>query len=220
MNELYFVTQVLFILLFSYGAFRLGKGALTTAVTVQAILANLFVLKQMTFFGFEVTCSDAFAIGSILSLNFLREYFGQESSKKAIHICFFFMIFFVVMSHMHLRFFPSPNDTAHLAYERLLKPAPRLLIASLSVFYLVQQFDLRCFGWITSLLSKSSFLMRSSLSLVLSQFLDTVLFSYFGLFGQVAHIGHVILISFLLKVTVILLLGPFLAFFKRIQADV
>ncbi|NGX38561.1 MAG: hypothetical protein K1000chlam2_01735 [Chlamydiae bacterium] len=220
MNELYFVTQILFILLFSYGAFRLGKGALTTSVTVQALLANLFVLKQMTFFGLEVTCSDAFAIGSILSLNFLREYFGKESSKKAIQICCFFMIFFVAMSHMHLRFIPSSSDTAHLAYARLLTPAPRLLFASLGVFYLVQHLDIRLFGWISTLLPKSTFPMRSSISLVLSQFIDTVLFSFLGLWGLVAHVGHIIAISFLVKVCIILILGPFMAFFKRIQTDV
>ena len=215
MNSVNFLSQILFIFLFTYGAVRLGKQALITAVTMQAILANLFVLKQISLFGFHVTCSDAFAVGSILGLNLLREYYGKDAAKEAIKVCFFFMAFFVVMSQLHLRFIPSPFDTAHYAYARLLTPSPRLLIASLGTFWIVQQFDLRAFGWISRIFPRSPFPYRSSVSLTLSQLLDTVLFSFLGLYGMVAHIGHIILISFLVKAGIILLMGPFMGLLNR-----
>lgn len=220
MNELYFLGQVIIVLLFSYGALRLGQGALTTAVTVQALIANIFVLKQMSFLGFEVTCSDAFAVGSILSLNLLREYFGKAQATKAISICFFFMVFFVAVSQMQLLFIPSPHDTAQFAYAKLLTPAPRLLFASLIVFFLVQHFDVRCFGWISKLLPRSPFPLRSSLSLTISQFIDTVLFSFLGLYGIVNSILDIILVSFLLKVCVIFTLGPMMGLMKRLKPNV
>ncbi|NGX59515.1 MAG: hypothetical protein KR126chlam3_00667 [Chlamydiae bacterium] len=220
MNEITFLIQILFIFLFSYGAFRLGKGALVTAVCIQAILANLFVLKQITLFGFTVTCSDAFAIGSILCLNLLREHFGREESKKAITICFFFMVFFVIMSQMHLRFAPSPYDIAHPSYAHLLTPAPRLLFASVLVFFISQHLDIRCFGWISKILPRSSFPVRSSLSMGISQFVDTTLFSLIGLLGMVSSIFDIILISFLLKMGVILAIGPLMTLFKRMQSHV
>ncbi len=190
-----------------------------TAVAVQAILANFFVLKQMTFLGFNVTCSDAFAIGSILSLNLLRENFGKEVATKAISSCFFFMVFFVVMSQIHLRFVPSALDTAHFAYVRLLSPAPRLLFASLIVFFLVQHLDIRCFGWISRILPHSSFPVRSSISLAFSQLVDTILFSFLGLYGMVSSILDIIIVSFLLKGCIILALGPLMTLFKRLQAN-
>lgn len=218
MNEITFLIQILFIFLFSYGAFRIGKGALITSVAVQAILANLFVLKQITFLSFTVTCSDAFAIGSILSLNLLREYFGKEEAKKAITVCFFFMIFFVAMSQLHLRFVPSPHDTTHFSYSHLLTPAPRLLIASLGVFFISQQFDVRAFGWISKILPRSPFPIRSTLSMTASQFLDTVLFTFLGLYGMVESVGHIILLSFFLKFLVILFIGPLLSVYKKIHA--
>ncbi|NGX47890.1 MAG: hypothetical protein K1000chlam3_01275 [Chlamydiae bacterium] len=219
MNELTFLIQILFIFLFSYGAFRLGKGALITAVCVQAILANFFVLKQISLFGFTVTCSDAFAIGSMLCINLLREYFGKEESKKALGICFFFMAFFVIMSQIHLRFAPSFHDTAHFSYAELLTPAPRLLLASVFVFFFTQHFDIRCFGWLSKLLPRTSFPVRSSLSLTLSQFLDTILFSFFGLYGLVANLFDIIFVSFLLKVLVILTIGPLMTLYKKLQPN-
>jgi len=215
MNELYFLIQVITVLLFSFGALRLGHGALTTAVTVQALIANLFVLKQIHFLGFEVTCSDAFAVGSILSLNLLREYFGKKAATKAISICFFFMIFFVAVSQVQLIFSPGPHDTAQFAYAKLLTPAPRLLFASLIAFFLVQHLDVRCFGWISRILPRSSFPLRSSLSLTLSQLVDTILFSFLGLYGIVNSILDIILISFLIKACVIFTLGPLMGLMRR-----
>ncbi len=220
MNEYYFLIQVLLILLFSYGALKLGEAALTTSVAVQGILANLFVLKQITFLSFTVTCSDAFMVGSMLSLNLLREYFGREASKKAINIAFFFMAFVALLSQIHLKFIPSPFDTAHAAYAHLLTPAPRLLIASLTVFYLVQRLDVRLFGWISTLLPRSNFALRSSLSLSTSQLVATLLFSFLGLYGMVAKIGHIVLVSYLIKLLVVLTLAPLTAFFKRSQRHV
>jgi len=214
-NSIHFLSQIVFIFLFTYGAFRMGKPALITAVTTQAILANLFVLKQISLFGFHITCSDAFAVGSIFGLNILREYWGRDAVKEAIKVCFLFMAFFVVMAQFHLRFIPSPFDTAHFAYARLLTPSPRLLIASLGTFWIVQQFDLRAFGWISKIMPHSPFPYRSTLSLTLSQLLDTILFSFLGLYGMVAHIGHIILISFLVKAGIILLMGPLMTLLNR-----
>ena len=58
MNEALFFVQVIVVMLFALIALRIGKEALTVWVVLQALLANLFVMKQMSFFGFEVTCSD------------------------------------------------------------------------------------------------------------------------------------------------------------------
>src|SRR5689334_18327744 len=100
MNELILVLHLLLIFGFGVIALRLGKAYLITWVAVQAILANLFVVKQMSFLHFNTTCSDVFAIGSILGLNLLQEYFGKETAQKALWGAFFAMLFFAAMSHM------------------------------------------------------------------------------------------------------------------------
>lgn len=216
MNILIFISQILLILGFTYGALRLGRQALVTLVTLLAILANFFVLKQIPLLGFHVTCSDALVIGSVLGLNLLREHFGKEAAKETTKICFFFMVFFTLLSNLHLRFVPSPFDTAHFAYAKLLTPTPRLLIASISTFWIVQQIDIRLFGWISHLLPKSPFPYRSGISLTLSQLLDTLLFTFLGLYGMVDRLGDIILVSFAIKVATILLMNPLTGFFNRV----
>lgn len=216
MNEALFIVQVLTVFAFGMLALRFGKSALITWISLQAVLANLFVLKQMTFFGFHITCSDVFAIGSILGLNLLREYFGKQAAAKGLWACFFSMLFFVAMAQLHLLYQPSPYDTAHGAYQTLLSPSPRLLLASLAVFFIVQQIDLRLFSYLKEKLTELPLTGRNAVSLTLSQFLDTVLFSYLGLYGLVSSLWDIIAISFLVKLLIISCSSPLIAFSKRI----
>lgn len=203
MNELLFFIQIFLIIGFALGALRLGKSALITWVAVQALVANLFVLKQITLLGFEVTASDAFAIGSLLGLNFLQEYFSREEAKKATWICFFFMTFFVIISQVHLLYEPSLHDTTQTAFRTLLNPTPRLVCASMSVFFIVQRIDIHFFAYLKKQLPTASFAARTAIALIVSQFLDTIFFSFAGLYGMVASLFDIIVMSFAIKLVVI-----------------
>lgn len=214
MNEIIFLLQILAIVLFAQGALKLGKSALTAWVAVQAMIANLFVLKQVTLFGFDVTASDAFAIGSLLGLNFLQEYFSQEDAKKATWICFFFMFFFAVVSQLHLHYIPNQYDTTQHSFVEILSPAPRLLFASMTVFFLVQQIDIRFFSFLKQRCASLSFPIRAAIALVVSQFLDTFLFSFLGLYGIVVSVFDIIIVSFAIKLMVIFCITPLLKWAK------
>jgi queuosine precursor transporter len=215
MNETIFFLHIIFIALFTFGSLRIGKEALVTWVCVQAILANFFVIKQISLFGCTVTASDVFAVGGILGLNLLQEYFGREASKKAAWTCFYFMLFFAAMSQIHLWYAPSVFDTTHNAFETILKPAPRLLLASLFVFCIVQQLDIRFFGILKNKLHSSPFALRRLLSISLSQLIDTTLFTFLGLYGLVASLIDVLFVSFFIKVIVILSMSPLTILAKR-----
>lgn len=204
MNEVIFFLQTVLIVAFALWAMKLGKEALIGWVTIQALIANLFVLKQINLFGLEVTASDAFAIGSLLGLNFLQEYFSREEANKATKICFFFMFFFALVSQLHLLYQPSSFDTTHPAFLTLLTLSPRLLIASMSVFFIVQQVDIQLFGYLKRRFPSINFAWRATFALIITQLLDTVLFSFAGLYGVVASMIDIIVISFLIKMIVIL----------------
>jgi hypothetical protein len=215
MNELLFFLHLLLVFAFGSIALRFGKIVLIAWVSLQAVLANLFVVKQIDFFGLHITCSDVFAIGSILGLNLLQEFFGKESAKQALLSAFFSMLFFAGMSQIHLLYVPSSADTTQAAFRTLLSQTPRLFITSLVVFYLTQQLDIRVFQLLKQKMTLLSFPMRSALSTALSQFTDTLLFSIFGLWGLVASLSDIILVSFLIKLIIISCMTPLLALVKR-----
>lgn len=214
MNEMIFFTQIFVIVVFSLGALKLGRGALNAWVAIQALIANLFVLKQITLLGFDVTASDAFAIGSLLGLNFLQEYFSKEEAKQATWICFFFMLFFAVVSQLHLFYQPSIYDTTQASFVQILSPSPRLLFASMSVFFVVQQIDIRFFAFLKNTFPTLGFATRAAIALVVSQFIDTFLFSFVGLYGMVVSVVDIILLSFAVKLVVIFFITPLLKWAK------
>ena len=214
MNETIFFLQILFVLLFCWGAFRFGKEGLTASVALLALIANLFVLKQISLFGFEVTGADAFTIGSFVSLNLLRERYGKETAGRALSLTFFILLSFAVFSVIHLLFRPTQVDFAHGAYALLLKPAPRLFFASLTSFYLMQRLDVFLFGWISKK-SAMPFAARSALILSITQLFDTLLFSFLGLYGIVAHLSHIIIVSYLVKLLAIGFSAPLTSLIAR-----
>jgi len=213
-NELFFVSHIFLVVAFALLALRYGKSSLIAFIALQAVLANLFVVKQMSLFGFAVTCSDVFAIGGILALNLLQEYFGKEAAQQAVRISFLSLIFFACMSQLHLFYAPTPADQTHSAFQAIFASTPRIVIASMTVFYLVQKIDIRLFGYLKLFIDKLP--LRIGLSLLISQFLDTVLFSFLALYGLVESLFDIIFVSFFIKCLIIATSSPLVAFSKRV----
>lgn len=203
MNELFFIIQVGAVVASVMGARRLGKEAIMTLAVLLAVFANFFVLKQINILSWTVTCSDAYVIGHLMCLNLLQQKHGKESAQKTIVLSFSAMLIFALFAQLHLLFVPSPYDTGHTHYAALLGVAPRLLTASLATFYCVQRLDLFLFGKLLNLLPQSSWKIRSAISLVISQGLDTLLFTLLGLYGVVEDWVSIFWMSFAVKCSVI-----------------
>lgn len=216
MNEALFFAHIICVILITFFALRLGKEALVCLIVLFGILANFFVLKQTLLFGWNVTCSDVFAVGSVLSLNLLQESFGKETALRTTRLCFLGMGLFGVMSQLHLLYSPSPVDYTQESYRILLSPAPRLLIASLLTFYLVQQIDVRFFAFLRTRYQLLGWRWRNGASLCLSQLLDTLLFTFLGLYGLVESVGSILLVSFLIKALAILAITSFSSPLKKV----
>ncbi|MGD0664898.1 MAG: queuosine precursor transporter [Rhabdochlamydiaceae bacterium] len=203
MNELIFVLQIGAVVAAVMGMRRFGKEAVGLLAVLLAVLSNFFVLKQISLFGWTVTCSDAYVIGHLMCLNLLQQEYGKESARRSITLSFCAMLIFALLSQIHLLFTPSSFDTAHDHYAALLGVAPRLLSASLATFYVVQRLDLFLFGKMPAF----SWKVRSAISLVISQAADTLLFTLLGLYGVVEDWVSVFWMSFAVKSAVIALMA-------------
>src|SRR5579872_1927718 len=199
LNEIIFILHSVIITCSALIALFLGSPALIAFICIQCILANLFVLKQITLFGFTATCADAFTIGATLGLNLLQEYFGKEITKKAIWVNFFLLIFYLLVSQIHLFYVPTPFDTTHQHFILLLQFMPRIVIASFSVYLFVQMLDYYLYGILHKVFHGNYLIMRNYFSIAFCQLIDTILFSFLGLYGLVENIWQVIFISYCVK---------------------
>ena len=207
MNETIFLLHLTIAAAFLYPFIQMGKSGLMCWICLQPILANLFVLKQIQLFGLTVTCSDVYAVSCALGLNLLQEYYGKEIAKKAVWCSFMLLVFFVVMSMMHLFYEASQTDYTQGAYTQILSSTPRLVAASITSFLIVQWFDVQFYGFLKSKSQTLSLFVRNITSLAVSQFIDTVLFTILGLWGLVSELFDVFLVSFVIKLTIALLLS-------------
>lgn len=177
-------------------------------IALFCVLANAFVIKETTLFGLNVTCTDAYAVGSLLTLNLLQQYHGKKSALKMVYLSFFTLAAFALLAFFQLQYSPSSADRAHSAYATILTHSPRIMGASLLTFFVVQRFDIAFFALLNRTFRSWPSFALIALSLIASQVIDTLIFSFLGLYGIVQSIGDVILISLLVKGAAIAIMAP------------
>lgn len=187
---------------------RLGREAAATWLGFLGVTVNLFVHKQISIVGLHVTASEAVAVGYLLTLNLIQEYYGKKFARQAVKLTFLILFSFALFSMIHLFYIGGPNS-------EIFSPLPRLFLASLTSFFTVQLFDISLFNYLRNAFSGRFVTMRTTITLVLSQALDTVLFTFLGLWGIVDHPFHVILFSMVVKCLIIFFNAPFVALSKR-----
>lgn len=207
-NELIFCLQAFLIGFFALVALALGKGALIGFISINCILANLFILKQITLVGLTATCCDAYSIGAVLGLNLLQEYYGKASAQRAILISFVLLVLYTLMSCIHLSYIPHVNDTAHLYSTYIFTCIPRITGASLFVYILVQYIDSLLYAQL-KLYMAENIVVRTWICIAITQLLDTVLFSFLAFYGVIDNLFHLICISYLIKLIAILIATPY-----------
>jgi uncharacterized integral membrane protein (TIGR00697 family) len=215
-NTLFLFVHVLFIGGMTLFALRMGKEALISFLSLLMICMNLFILKQVTLFGLEVTCTDALTVGYLLGMNLIQEFFGRKTAQKTIGITFFIATSFTLLCQAHLLYIPNSYDQAHDLFSSLLSPMPRIILASLVSFFVVQFLDLFLFSFLNRVFKGKFLAQRAIICVCASQTVDVLIFTFIGLYGIAADIIHVMILSLLIRTAITFLFYPFAYFSKKI----
>ena len=103
---------------------------------------------------------------------------------------------------------------------------PRIVIASLTSYVLVLQLDAFIYGFLKERFQDRYFVWRNYASLALTQFVDTVLFTFLGLWGinesfsKISTLFDIILVSFSIKLLVIAIAVPFVTYAKNFKGRI
>lgn len=206
MNPCIFVVSILFLVCALYGAIRLGKEAMLVYMVLLSLCMNLFVLKEILLFGWVSTASEPLAVGYLISLNYFQELWGKKSTLHLIYLCIMANGVFIILSLLHLTYlsFGGPD------YAPILCAMPRLLFASMATFLCVQLFDRSLFEWLKNKTHGRFFLGRVVAVSMITECLDTTLFSVLGLWGVISNLHQLILISICVKLSALALFSLFL----------
>lgn len=219
MNEVVFILHILCIAFALLYFLKKGKSALIAVSAFLAVLANIFVFKQIQLFGLQVTCSDALMVGSVLAIGLLQEYYGEGAANQAIKISFGLLFFFAILSQIHLIYQPSTFDQTQSSFQTILGLAPRIVFASFVAFYVMQKCNVYVLQLMKNKFSSLHFPARLMIAGGISQVIDTLLFGYLGLYGVVHSLYHIFVLSLILKIGILLIHTPILSLSKRFAPE-
>ena len=215
MNELVFFIYIIFVVISNLLALSYGKEALVALVCIKVVLMNLLVPEEILLCGWSATSVDALSVGTSLSLNLINEYYGVQETRKAINLSVLAGVFYVGVTILHRAYLPAPHDLYAPYFEYILSLAPRIIAASCAAYILSQKAEASLYALLKKSRLNNYFILRNTISLGITQALDTVLFSYLALYGVIENIGQIILVSYLIKIITFITAVPLIAFSKN-----
>lgn len=226
MNEILLIGSLIFIYGIALLGYKLfGKTGLYCISAAATILANIEVLIMIKAFGAEQTLGNVLFAVTFLITDILSECEGKKAADKAVYTSFFASIFFLVLSQSWLHYFPSESDWASPAIRTIFSNTPRMIIASLAVYGISQLFDVWLYHKIWDMTSKKSGNRRSFLwlrnngSTLVSQLINTFLFTLFAFYGTygLSQIISIFISSYVIYIFTSLLDTPVVYLARRVS---
>lgn len=226
MNEILLIGSLIFIYGIALLGYKLfGKTGLYCISAAATILANIEVLIMIKAFGAEQTLGNVLFAVTFLITDILSECEGKKAADKAVYTSFFASIFFLVLSQSWLHYVPSESDWASPAIRTIFSNTPRMIIASLAVYGISQLFDVWLYHKIWDMTSKKSGNRRSFLwlrnngSTLVSQLINTFLFTLFAFYGTygLSQIISIFISSYVIYIFTSLLDTPVVYLARRVS---
>ncbi len=189
-NELLIILSFFVIygsLLLSYRLF--GKKGLLAFSVFATLVANIEVLLLVDAFGIEMTLGNVLFGSTFLVTDILSENHGRKEANKAVLISTFLSVIFVAVSQLWLLYTPAANDWASGAFHTIFSNTPRIICASLGVYLISQLADVwlyhKWWEWCRKRFgdSRSGLWIRNNGSTMISQLINTSLYTFFAFYG-------------------------------------
>ncbi|MGN1009182.1 MAG: queuosine precursor transporter [Butyricicoccus sp.] len=177
-----------------YGAVLLwyklfGRAGMYCFTVFATITANIEVLLLVDAFGMEMTLGNILFATTFLVTDILSETEGKQAAQKSVWVGIATSILFILVSQSWLQYQVSANDFAFPAFRQIFSNTPRMMLASLAVYAIAQVFDVWMYHFWWNLTtqkygdSRRFLWLRNNGSTLLSQLLNTVLFTGFAFWG-------------------------------------
>jgi len=190
-------------------------GIFVALVVISNILAN----KIVVFLEWAVPAGlIAYSITFFVS-NIINEFHGKEKARKTVMIGFLANILLVVLVFIAIKWQPASFWNAQEAFALTLGNTWRIVLGSLIAYIVSQNYDVWSFN-LWKKVTKGRYLwIRNTLSTILSQLIDTVIFVFIAFYGLFPVMPTIIGL-FIVKVIIALLDNPFIYFVRWIYRKI
>lgn len=217
-NELLWIALLLVNFALILIAYRFwGTTGLFVWIALAGITANIQVTKTIILFGMTATLGNIVYAGSFLATDILSEKYGKKDATRGVWIGFFAVVAFTILMQIALVFSPAPFDEMHDSLAQVFGIMPRIVIASLLAYLVSQKHDVWAFSFWKERFPGPLWL-RNNLSTIVSQLIDSVLFTLVAFVGvfPAGVLVEIVVTTYILKAIVALLDTPFLYIATRL----
>ena len=224
-NELLLIISLLLIYTSVVLFYRfLGKSGLYCWTVLATIAANIEALIVVDAFGMEQTLGNILFASTFLVTDILSETEGKKSAQKAVIVGIVTSIIFILISQSWMLYTPNANDWASPSIASVFRNTPRLMLSSIIVYAIVQAFDVFAYHTIWSKTTKlcndsKKFLwLRNNGSTLISQFFNTLLFTYAAFYGvyETGTLWNIVFSSYVIFIFTSLLDTPAVYFARKL----
>ncbi|MGF6375930.1 putative integral membrane protein (TIGR00697 family) [Clostridiales Family XIII bacterium PM5-7] len=167
----------------------MGRTGLYMWTVVATIAANIEALILVDAFGMEMTLGNTLFASTFLVTDILSETEGRKYAGKAVRIGILVSIAFILITQSWFLYTPNGNDWVSPAIKAVFSNTPRLMLVGVAVYGIVQVFDVwmyhliwkRTEKWLGN--SHKGLWIRNNGSTLLSQLLNTFLFTFGAFYG-------------------------------------
>lgn len=189
-NEMLLILNLIFLYIAVLVFYKfLGSKGLIYWTMFATICANIEVLIMVDAFGMSQTLGNIMFATTFVVTDILSELEGKEKANEAVKIGIITSIMFILVSQFWLLFTPNSEDWAFESIKTVFHGTPRLMIAGIVVYAIVQKLDIYLYHkwWnITIKIFKDErkgLWIRNNGSTLISQLLNTFLFTVFAFYG-------------------------------------
>lgn len=194
MNELLFFASIGI----SYGAILLmykyfGKTALFVWMGFAMVLANIEASKGIEMFGLAMTLGNVIYVTADFVTSIFNECHSKKEARQAVWYGFIVSVMFVILSQITINFKPMEgSEEISNAMTLLFGFAPRVVASSLLTYLVSSYIDTGLYDFLKRRIFKKDngkqMFFRSEISSLVSQFVDSALFTVLAFTG-VAEVG-------------------------------
>lgn len=210
-----------------------GKNGLYAYIPITIILAQIQVNKTIEIGGMSSTLGNIMFASSFLVTDILSEKYGLKAAAKGAKIGLMSNIAATILLQVSVAFQPSITDYSQLAMETLFGPLSRFTAVGLIGYWISQNIDIHLFEQIKKRFPENKHLwLRNNGSTILSQFVDTAIFTYLAFYLSFDFLGfsyvgfydfntclEIFTTTYLMKIIIATFDTPFLYLAKKMHKD-
>ncbi len=170
-----------------------GRTGLVGVIIFSLLMANILVPKLTMVAGLQTSMGVILYSSIFFATDLLSELYGRKAAQRAVLLGFFVSVALVVMTQISMLFMPSTApetadfaQSVHGATLTLFDYTPRFVFGSLIAYLISQSFDVWIFHRIKQATAGRHLWLRNTLSTLLSQLFDTVIYGLIVWWGLVS----------------------------------